>query len=95
MGYSRVAQYRDYMALPPAPDLLDHITWRDAGGYHAVYAKALSPEALEFGCRQQIDAATPLELTQEAVRNRSRINLWTTGQRLAETETPFTTGDPA
>jgi hypothetical protein len=79
------------MALPPPPSLLDYVTDVDGPGmrYVARYRRDLPVEALAAGCLQEVTAATVEGLTQAAVRNRIRIECWTSGQ-VAER---FTTGD--
>lgn len=84
----------DAVPQEPAP-LLRYTTWSDETGFHARFADTLSPGALAYGCRQKISAATELELRQEAVRNRIRIEAWESGRQLAAAELLNSTEDRA
>lgn len=64
------------MALLEPPILLGYYTWRDENGFHARYFQELPESALLFGCRSEVHAASPLELTQAAVRNRIKVWVW-------------------
>lgn len=55
--------------------LLYYETWLDNEGYHARLYQTLPEEALQYGCVQEVRAATETELIQAAARN--RIRLWT------------------
>lgn len=92
------------MPLPPAPQLLHYVTSLDEQEmrYTARYIRELPDEALADGCLQTITAATVEGLTQAAVRNRIRIERWTSGEELkrltvqpSTAEPRFTAGDPA
>lgn len=52
-----------------APALLGYFTWHDEDGYHA----RAKPELKAPPELSEVHAATALELTQEAVRNRVRV----------------------
>jgi hypothetical protein len=60
------------------PQLLHYSTWAADGVLHARYHQELTPAAIEYGCVQEIQATTALELTQEAARNRIRVWVWET-----------------
>lgn len=90
------------MTTPPPPRLLDYETSYDPGEgcYLAHYARPIPEEAVTAGCRPVVKADTVEGLTQEAVRNRIRIECWKSGQPVqqlaterAEAETRFVTGD--
>lgn len=78
------------MTVPLPPELLGYTTWHAEDGYHARYDTQLPETVLAAGCKQELVAATPLELTQEGARNRIRIWRW---QHATSREIPFTTGD--
>lgn len=60
------------------PPLLLYRTWINAAGFHARLRRLLPPGALVYGCVQELQAGTVLELTQEAVRNRVKVWAWET-----------------
>lgn len=64
---------------PPLAPLLHYETWTDEDGHHARYTEPLPDSAIAYGCRQVITAPTELQLRQEAVRNRIRVEAWETG----------------
>lgn len=69
----------------PLP-LLRYETWADETGFHARFVDTLTPNALQYGCVQTISAATELELRQEAVRNRIRVQTWESSRISASAE---------
>lgn len=60
--------------------LLHYETWADDEGYHARLHQELPQDALDYGCVQEVSAASETELTQEAVRNRVKVWAWEASQ---------------
>ncbi|TMS00222.1 hypothetical protein [Nonomuraea basaltis] len=60
--------------------LLQYETWADGDGFHARLFQKLPQNALDYGCVQEVRAATETELTQEATRNRVKVWAWEASQ---------------
>jgi hypothetical protein len=66
--------------LPAEPPLVPRLplydTWRDERGYHARLREVLSPQAIGFGCAQELRAETPQDLIRVAVQNQVKVWRW-------------------
>ncbi|MCK2219671.1 hypothetical protein MF672_038635 [Actinomadura sp. ATCC 31491] len=58
--------------------------WADDLGHHATLSDELPADAIAYGCTQTVHGTTELEMRQEAVRNRIRVQAWEARRALAE-----------
>ncbi|WP_043618771.1 hypothetical protein [Nonomuraea candida] len=64
-------------ATGPQPrDLMSYATWLDEEGYHALLYRRLPPDAIEYGCLQQVWATTEEEMRRAAAQNQIKIWEW-------------------